>query len=404
MRLNFNRNIIRWIIVISSFIIVSLILWNTYVFFQHFKEEERAKMKSWTIAQKDYAKTLANSGEDISINEAVQFIITETSINAPMILLNDDGSIYTHRNIFGHPRFKENSELAKRQNDSIDEDYVKKNKNALVLKLQKENKPLVVEELGQTLYYGNSPLVNKLKYYPLALLLIIFLFAAVVYFFYRSSKIAEQNKLWTGMAKETAHQIGTPLSSLVGWTEILKDENVNPDYIIEMEKDVDRLKTITERFSKIGSIPELKTENIVRETENSFSYLKSRTSKLIAFDVEIPDKEIKVKLNEQLFSWTIENLVKNAIDAMKGKGNLGLKLIENERYVLIQISDTGKGIPKSYWQTIFEPGYTTKKRGWGLGLSLSRRIIEDYHNGKIKVLKSELGKGTTIQISLRVLG
>jgi signal transduction histidine kinase len=252
-----------------------------------------------------------------------------------------------------------------------------------------------------TLYYGNSPLLNKLKYYPLALLLIILLFAAVVYFFYRSSKNAAQNKLWTGMAKETAHQIGTPLSSLVGWAEILKSEQVNPDYILEIEKDIDRLQTITERFSKIGSAPTLKKVNIVEETKSSYQYLKSRSSKLINFEIIIPEQAIYVDLNEQLYSWTIENLVKNAIDAMKGKGHLKLELLQNNAQVFINISDTGKGMTKQQFNRIFDPGYTTKKRGWGLGLSLAKRIIEDYHNGKIKVLHSEIDKGSTIQIMLR---
>lgn len=401
MRVNLNRNIIRWVIIISSFFIISLILWNTYVFFQHFKSEERAKMKSWAIAQDDYATTLANSGEDLKINETVQFIVLETTITAPMILLNADKTIYTHRNIFGKPHINVDNELAKVYNDSIDNNYVETNKISLISKFEKENKPLHIKSLNQTLYYGNSPLLNKLKYYPLALLLIILLFAGVVYFFYRSSKNAEQNKLWTGMAKETAHQIGTPLSSLIGWTEILKTENTNPDYIIEMEKDVDRLKTITERFSKIGSSPELKNTDIVYETKHAIQYLQSRTSKLITFNIEIPDKNIQVNLNSQLYSWTIENLVKNAIDAMKGKGNLSLKLYEIEHKVFIEIKDTGKGIAKNQFNTVFKPGFTTKKRGWGLGLSLAKRIIEEYHNGKIKVLNSEINKGTTMQIVLK---
>ena len=205
------------------------------------------------------------------------------------------------------------------------------------------------------------------------------------------------------MAKETAHQIGTPLSSLIGWTEILKSENVNPEYISEIEKDIQRLETITERFSKIGSIPELKIKDIVAETKTSFNYLQTRTSRLIDFDIQIPDKIISVKLNEQLYSWSIENLVKNAIDAMRGKGKLSITLFEADNQVHIQISDTGKGIPKSQFNKIFEPGFTTKKRGWGLGLSLTKRIIEDYHSGKIKVLNSEIGKGTTLQISLKLI-
>lgn len=403
MRISLNRNVIRWIIIISSFIIVSLILWNTYVFFQHFKSEEEAKMKSFTVAYSEFSKAIERIDDldaDIEINEVAQYIVYDTTLTTPMILTDKDNNIILHRNIYGQRRLKENSQLARRYNDSIDDQFVQDNKSLLLERYKKENEPLIIEDLGRTLYYGNSPLLNRLKYYPLALLLIILLFAGVVYFFYRSSKIAQQNKLWTGMAKETAHQIGTPLSSLVGWTELLKTENVNGEYIAEMEKDVDRLKTITERFSKIGSIPELEPSNIVEETKNSFSYLKSRSSKLIDFDIKIPDNVIEVNLNKQLYSWTIENLVKNAIDAMKGKGQLSLELFEIERQVFIKISDTGKGIPKGQWQKIFQPGFTTKKRGWGLGLSLTKRIIEDYHKGKIKVLKSELGKGTTFQVTM----
>ena len=205
------------------------------------------------------------------------------------------------------------------------------------------------------------------------------------------------------MAKETAHQIGTPLSSLVGWTELLKSENINQEHVKEIEKDIYRLQTITDRFSKIGSMPKLKKIDIVKATEEAYSYLKSRSSKLIEFDFEAPDQTIYVDLNEQLYSWTIENLVKNAIDAMKGKGKLSIKISTDTKHVYILVSDTGKGIKKHLQKTIFEPGYTSKKRGWGLGLSLAKRIIEDYHDGRIKVLHSEVGKGTTIQVLLKVI-
>jgi len=377
-----NRNVIRWIIVISSFIIISLILGNTYTFFQNFKAEERNKMKTWSLAQKELSKT-----QDLNTDIELPLAILSSNTTTPMINVYSDGSL-NPRNI--------NEVKAK---DSL---YLLK----LIKQFKEENDPIEISYKGKvfsTVYYGNSPLLNKLKYYPLALLLIILLFGAVVYFFYRSSKIAEQNKLWTGMAKETAHQIGTPLSSLVGWAEILKTENINPDYIFEIEKDIDRLQTITERFSKIGSAPTLKIMDIVAVTKSSYEYLRSRSSKLINFEIVIPENEILVNLNEQLFSWTIENLVKNAIDAMKGKGDLRLELIQLESQVFIQISDTGKGISKSSFTKIFEPGYTTKKRGWGLGLSLAKRIIEDYHNGRIKVLNSEIGKGTTIQIMLKTV-
>jgi len=377
-----NRNISRWIIIIASFAIISLILWNTYAFFQNFKAEERSKMKNWSSAQRELGKMI-----DLEGNVSLPLDIITSNTSTPIISVNYEGNI-SYNNI--------DEEKAK---DSM---YIQE----LIIKFEKENTPIKTILEGQvltTIYYGNSPLLNKLKYYPLALLLIILLFGAVVYFFYRSSKVATQNKLWTGMAKETAHQIGTPLSSLIGWTEILKMENVNPDHIIEIEKDIDRLQTITERFSKIGSIPTLAITDIITETQEAYYYLKTRSSKLIDFEFIAPDKSIRVNLNAQLYNWTIENLVKNAIDAMKGKGQIKIEILPNEKFVHIRISDSGKGIPKHLFKQIFEPGFTSKKRGWGLGLSLAKRIIEEYHNGKIKVVSSEIDKGTTIQISLKQL-
>ena len=378
-----NKNMIRWIIVVSSFIIISLILWNTYIFFQNFKAEERNKMQNWSAAQTEFIRTDNNN---TNLDLTLQILNSNTT--TPMIVVFKDGSIQTYSNV-----------------DDIkmkDPDYAQ----GLIDKFKSENKPIEVLFEGKvysTIYYGNSPLLNKLKYYPLALLLIIFLFGAVAFFFYRSTKIAEQNKLWTGMAKETAHQIGTPLSSLVGWTEILRSENVNPSYITEIEKDINRLQTITERFSKIGSVPTLKKLDIVYETLESYAYLKARSSDLIDFEISAPDQAIYVNLNKQLYSWTIENLVKNAIDAMKGKGQISISIFQEGKDVKINVADTGKGIPKTKFSKIFDPGYTSKKRGWGLGLSLAKRIIEDYHQGKIKVLHSEVGKGTTMQISLKLV-
>jgi signal transduction histidine kinase len=341
-------------------------------------------MNTWSVAQIDFLENIDDLDKDV--NKVTSHVLTEMTTSTPMFVVDADGNVGTSLN--------------------MDEELFKdaKQTKKLIDKYANENAPISVvldKKVIHTIYYGNSPLLNKLKYYPLALLLIIFLFAAVAYFFYRSSKIATQNKLWTGMAKETAHQIGTPLSSLVGWTEILKSENVNPDYIFEIEKDIDRLQTITERFSKIGSAPTLKKTNIVEATKSSYDYLKARSSRLINFESHIPENEIQVNLNEQLFSWTIENLVKNGIDAMKGKGDIKLELTQLEKQVFISITDTGKGLSKQQFNKIFEPGFTTKRRGWGLGLSLAKRIIEDYHDGKIKVLNSEIGKGTTIQIKLQ---
>ncbi|GGH36183.1 histidine kinase [Mangrovimonas yunxiaonensis] len=393
------RNITRWGIVLASFIIISSILWNTYMFFQKFKAEERSKMENWSFAQNEYLKIIESFSLDDNLSSANLDLILKilgSNTTTPMIVINADSSIVTFSNI----KESNHDETSLAHEDSV---YVETHAKTLITQFSKENSPINIGYESQTLYYGNSPLLNKLKYYPLALILIIVLFGAVVYFFYRSTKNATQNKLWSGMAKETAHQIGTPLSSLIGWAEILKTENVNPQYIEEIEKDISRLQTITERFSKIGSLPTLAKADIVSETITSYDYLKARSSKLIDFELIAPNNEIYVNLNQQLYSWAIENLVKNAIDAMKGKGKLTIEIVQSEDLVKIRVSDTGKGLSKNQFNTIFEPGFTTKKRGWGLGLSLTKRIVEEFHKGKIKVLHSELGKGTTMQITLKLI-
>ena len=381
MKLSSNRSILNWIVILVSFIIVSLIMWNTYRFFQKFKEEERVKMENFSAAQIELSKTQDING---NISEFPLKII-QSNTTTPMIIVDSKGFFQSN-----------NIDLEGKNSQQ----YLQK----LSEKFAKENPPLEVVYDGEvlsTLYYGNSILLNKLKYYPMALVLIILLFAGLIYFFYRSSRSATQNKLWTAMAKETAHQIGTPLSSLIGWAELLKNENVNSTYIDEINNDIQRLETITERFSKIGSIPQLVTIDIVTATQTSIQYLQSRSSQLVHFDIKLPATPILVQLNEELYNWTIENLVKNGIDAMKGKGQIGLELRTTHQDVIVEISDRGSGIPKKQFKTIFETGYTTKKRGWGLGLSLAKRIVEQYHNGKIKVLSSEIGKGTTIQITLK---
>lgn len=378
MQFSEKRNITRWLIILASFFIVIVILWNTYVFFQIFKKEERLKMELWVEAQ----KTLANATVDTELDLPLSIIQSNSS--NPMIEANSEDVILNKNNI----------------EQEIAEDSLQLRK--VFNKIKSENKPIKMSLLNndyRLIYYGNSPLLNKLKYYPIALVLIIILFGAVVYNFYRATKMAAQNKLWAGMAKETAHQIGTPLSSLIGWLEILKLDNVEASTIKEIEKDIDRLQTITDRFSKIGSEPVLEQRDIIEETKNSFDYLKSRTSKQVAFTFTCPDQPILIPLNPILHSWTIENLVKNAIDAMKGKGKLDITISEGKNKVKINITDNGKGIPKNQFTKIFEPGFTTKKRGWGLGLSLTKRIVQDYHKGNIKVTNSEIGKGTTIQVS-----
>ena len=383
MKFTSKQHLLRWIMIVISFLTISLILWNTYQFFQKFKEEERVKMENFSQAQIELGKVIDLNG---NISDFPLKIIQSNS-STPMIIEDSKGNFQS-----------KNIELISEDSQG----YLK----TLSKKFKDQNKPIPVIYNGKTLstmYYGDSELLNKLKYYPFALLLIFLLFSAVVWLFYKSTQVASQNKLWTGMAKETAHQIGTPLSSLIGWTELLKIDAVNPDYISEIEKDIKRLETITDRFSKIGSRPLLKTSDIVLATIESFNYLKARNSKLITFEIKAPETEILVALNIELFSWAIENLVKNGIDAMKGQGHIIVSLESTETMVFINIIDRGKGITKKLFKKIFETGFTSKKRGWGLGLSLSKRIIEEYHSGKIKVLQSEKEVGTTMQISLKTL-
>ena len=378
-----NNILFRRIAILISLIIVSLILWNTYTFFQKFKQEERIKMEILATAQKDIATNI-----DLNANVDLPLKVIESNSNIPMILVNEKGTIEYFQNL-----------------DSLKSLNPKYLANQLA-KMKSENEPIKVSYNGkniQFIYYRNSDLLNKLTYYPVALIFILLLFLSVIYMFYNANKVAETNKLWTGMAKETAHQIGTPLSSLLGWIAILKMEKIEDKYVEEIENDVSRLNTIANRFSKIGSMPELKKENIVAQTKQAFDYLESRSSKQISFEFRSVNNEIYTNINKELFGWVIENLIKNSMDAMLGKGHLLLTIENPSKKVKITISDTGKGIPKKLYKQIFKPGFTTKKRGWGLGLSLSKRIIEDYHKGSVFVHKSEIDKGTSFQILLDLI-
>jgi signal transduction histidine kinase len=396
--MNFNASpqFARWFIIISSLIITTLILWNVSLFFDQLKEAERSKMEIYGAAMRAVGETVdvvpKESNREAKTLERslsglyLKVILANTTI--PTIRYSLETETYSPNNI-------KNSEKLSQEQFA-----------ALAKEFELVNEPISIAPGGKVddiLYYGNSPVISQLKYFPIALIVIIILFVAVIYFYYLTSKASSQNLLWAGMAKETAHQIGTPLSSLLGWTEILKTENVDPSYIEEMTKDIDRLEMITERFSKIGSVPVLKESDLIVETKIAYDYLSKRSSKLINFSIDIPQGELPVMLNEQLFGWTVENLVKNAIDAMKGKGDLKVTITRDTRFAKVLISDTGKGIPKKKYHAIFEPGFTTKRRGWGLGLSLAKRIIDEYHGGQIRVLKSEIGQGTTMQISLKLI-
>lgn len=267
-----------------------------------------------------------------------------------------------------------------------------------------ENPPIEVE-FGKGnihyIFYKDSFLLTQLKYYPLVQFIVIGLFLIIAYTLFSTSRKAEQNQVWVGMAKETAHQLGTPLSSLIAWLEYLEMKGADPETIKEIRQDVRRLETITERFSKIGSMPVLERKNLVEVLNGAVQYIRTRTSKNVVFTLNSPTEEVYASLNVPLFDWVIENLCRNAVDAMAGKGAINIELQDQTQFVYIDITDTGNGIAKSKFKTVFEPGYTTKKRGWGLGLSLTKRIIENYHSGRIFVKRSEPGVGTTFRIVLK---
>ena len=371
---------------IIFFIVVAFILWNTYILFQTVKNEERKKIKLWAMAQKELIQS--NSPSNITFE-----VLQQVAIN-PIIQVDDNEKIIGHKNIDRNPNKKDSLELYNQLKK------IKKENEPILIKYQDSiNKTIII---NQKVYYGDSLMLKKLQYYPLALLLIILLFAIVVYFIFWTAKISEQNRLWAAMAKETAHQIGTPLSSLFGWITLFKEKKNNKNFLLlEIEKDLERLKIITNRFSKIGSMPNLNSTDIVLVTNKTLSYLSKRLSKLIVVNVLIPKKKIMIPLDPELYSWTLENIIKNGIDSMKGKGNINFLLKESKDSVNIEITDSGSGIQKKMYGKIFLPGYTSKKTGWGLGLSLAKRIIVDYHKGLIEVKKSNPGKGTTIKIVLK---
>ncbi len=379
MSVTISKNIIRWGIIVVSLYTVSLILWNTFIFFQQFKEEERLKMEIFGVA---YQKL---NSDDLDRDVTLERYILESITNIPMILTDADGNVIYNRNL-GFKKEKDTLYLQKR-----------------LAEMKMHNKPIVVDyqgELTQYVYYSDSNIITKLKYFPLGLLLVLILFALALYLYSRNNRIAAQNRLWTGMAKETAHQIGTPLTSLMGWSTLLKDDEQTKATGIEMEKDIKRLEVIANRFSKIGSTPTLYHKDLVVFTNESMLYLKSRASNQVSFELKTSADVIMAHFNPELYGWVLENLIKNALDAMQGKGSITIEMEEDDKKAIIKITDTGKGIPKAQHKTIFNPGFTTKQRGWGLGLSLSKRIISDFHGGQIFVLRSEVNKGTCFQINL----
>ena len=375
-----NLKKIKYIFSSIALLIVGLSMYYTHLLTKEMAQEERQRISLWAEA----THRLVTDTDESDL--AFLMKVIEGNTNIPVLVVDETGNVTVHRNIEVP---EENSEEFLRE---------------MAKKFQRENQPIEItidENVKHHLYYGNSTMLNKLEYYPYIQWGIILAFFAIIFFVFASAKRSEQNRVWVGLSKETAHQLGTPISSLLAWVEILKEEKVNPDLMTEMEKDVNRLRTIAERFSKIGSIPELSPISIDAILQNSLSYMRKRTSNKVQITYQTKSEEpIVVALNQPLFEWVIENLCKNAIDAMEGEGHINVDVFQEKEKVVIDVSDTGKGIPKSKFDAVFSPGFTTKKRGWGLGLSLVKRIIEEYHKGKIFVKHSEIDKGTTFRIIL----
>ncbi len=361
--------------------IISLVFTNNIV--KELSQEERNKVELWANGMKELA-----SADSDGKNLGFIFEVIENNTTIPVILTDRDGNIKAYRN--------------------IDEARIKKDKRYLYRQLKKmkeENEAIKVALFNgnnDILYYSNSKLLVKLYYFPIVQFIVIAVFLLISYLAFSISRKAEQNQVWLGLSKETAHQLGTPISSLMANVELLKLQNVNQEIIVEFEKDIKRLEKITDRFSKIGSAPKLTKQNIIEVICNTVNYLKGRSSNKINFLLDFSVNEIiNVSYNAPLFEWVIENVLKNAIDSMNGDGDIKIKIDDRIQYVFIDIYDNGIGIPKSKYKTVFQPGYTTKNRGWGLGLSLSKRIIEIYHKGKIFVNNSEVNKGTDMRIVLK---
>jgi signal transduction histidine kinase len=363
---------------IAAVIIGVSSLWYTNILVKKFAEEEKKRIELWADAQEQLIKS----------DENLDFFLKVLSNNEtiPVIVVDSADNIMFSRNL--NPSKTDNQKYINRK----------------LRQMKEENDPfeiVISKEDRQFLYYGHSIILNKLVYYPYVQLAIILLFIMVSYFAFSASRKTEQNKVWVGLSKETAHQLGTPISSLLAWLEIMRSKKTDQEMLNELEKDIKRLEKITERFSKIGSKPILNKENIREVIEHVIKYLKTRSSDKVLYYTHLPQDELIIPLNAELFEWVIENVCKNAIDAIDGSGKIDISITDHTQVVYIDIADNGRGIPKSKYKTIFKPGYTTKERGWGLGLSLSKRIVEEYHRGKIFVNDSELDHGTTIRIVLK---
>lgn len=347
------------------------------------KHEEQKKMELWAEANKQLA---SETTSDKSLTLVLEVIRNNTTV--PVIVVDNYDNVVLYRNI----------QLPKRNPDRTLKHSLDKMK-----KLYPPFEVKLNEHESHYIYYSNSILLNKLKWFPIVQLLVVFIFMFIAYVAFSTSRKWEQDRVWVGMARETAHQLGTPTTSLLGWVDILKMKKIDAQLVGEMQFDIERLQTITSRFSKIGSKPDLVPENIEEVVSNMVDYLMKRSSKLVSFQLVVePLHTPFVPLSRSLFEWVIENLCKNAIDAMEGEGKIKVKMQQSKSETIITISDTGKGMSRNAQKSAFKPGFSTKQRGWGLGLTLSQRIVEQYHQGVISIAESVPGKGTTFQIRLPI--
>lgn len=378
---NFRNVKIVLIVVAALIAATSLIVSNALV--SDLKTEERKKMQVWADAM-DY---LNRADENTDLTLVLSVLNGNTTI--PVVVTDKNGAITQHRNI------------------EIPSDTDSLAVLMDVVARMRADGRIIRVDLGTEgddyleVCYSESLILKQLAYYPYVQLIVVLLFFVVCFFAILSSKRAEQNRVWVGLSKETAHQLGTPISSLMAWTTVLKEKYPSDELLPEMERDVARLQRVAERFSKIGSLPEPTSEDAVEVVERAVEYMKHRSPSQVSYTFNAPRRPLLVRMNAPLIEWVVENLCKNAVDAMNGAGAINISLKQGKDYIYLEISDTGKGIPKSKYKQVFEPGYTTKKRGWGLGLSLAKRIVEEYHKGRVFVKKSVVGKGTTFRVELK---
>jgi K+-sensing histidine kinase KdpD len=401
-----SRRVWKVVFLAISLLLVTLFLYISNNLVKDLAAQERERMQIWAAATQELATMGGDGGEvDADGNPIgssatdVDFLLSiiETNHNIPVLLVDDKDNILLHRNFqLPEPEDSLAFEIA-----PVNLEYL--NKKLRHLKNSENKIDIVIDEnTTQYLYYEDSTLLRRLAYFPYIQLAVLILFFAIAYFALMSIKRAEQNKVWVGLSKETAHQLGTPISSLMAWTQLLDSMGVDKSIVNDMDKDVKRLSTIADRFSKIGSMPDKELTSINEAVVNSLEYMRARIPKRVTLNIHTNDQTNNgVMLSQTLFAWVMENLTKNAVDAMDGEGQLDITVEDSPNNVVILVKDTGKGIARKNFKNVFNPGFTTKKRGWGLGLSLAKRIVEEYHRGKIYVKQSEVGKGTTFRIELK---